>query len=110
MFGLPAEDLIPIAKNDASSHLRGQALFWLAQKAAKQAGPTIRGALDSDPGLKVKDKAVFALSQLREEGVPLLIDVARNNRSPEIRKKAIFWLGQSKDPRALKFFEELLNR
>jgi hypothetical protein len=26
-----------------------------------------------------------------------------------VRKQAMFWLGQSKDPRALKFFEEILR-
>jgi hypothetical protein len=27
-----------------------------------------------------------------------------------VRRKAIFWLGQSKDDRALAFFEEVLKR
>jgi hypothetical protein len=44
----------------------------------------------------------------KEEGVPLLIDVARKNRNPVVRKQAMFWLGQSNDPRALQFFEEVL--
>jgi HEAT repeat protein len=73
--------------------------------------PTIRGAIDNDPEFRVKERAVFALSQLpKDEGVPLLIEVAKSNRSPEVRKKAMFWLGQSRDPRATKFFEELLRR
>ena len=59
----------------------------------------------------MKKKAVFALSQLpADEGVPKLIQVARSNRNPEVRKQAIFWLGQSRDPRALAFFEEVLLR
>jgi hypothetical protein len=41
--------------------------------------------------------------------VPRLIDVARTNRNPEVRKQAMFWLGQSQDPRALAFFEEVLR-
>jgi hypothetical protein len=40
--------------------------------------------------------------------VPKLIDIARNNRNPEVRKQAIFWLGQSNDPRATQFFEDIL--
>jgi len=44
------------------------------------------------------------------EGVPLLIEVARTNRHPEVRKQAVFWLGQSKDPRALDFIEEVLKK
>jgi len=39
----------------------------------------------------------------------LLIQVARTNRNPEVRKRAIFWLGQSKDERALSFIEEVLK-
>jgi HEAT repeat protein len=53
---------------------------------------------------------VFALSQLpKDEGVPLLIQQARTNKNAAVRKQAMFWLGQSKDPRALKFFEEILR-
>jgi hypothetical protein len=41
--------------------------------------------------------------------VPLLIDTARKNRNPAVRKQAMFWLGQSNDARALAFFEEILQ-
>jgi hypothetical protein len=34
--------------------------------------------------------------------------VARSNRNPAVRKQAFFWLGQTKDPRAIQFFEEVL--
>ena len=30
--------------------------------------------------------------------------------NPVVRKQAIFWLGQSKDPRALDFLEEILTK
>jgi HEAT repeat protein len=86
-------------------------LFWLAQKAGKEAMAVISGAIDNDPDTEVKKKAVFALSQLpKDEGVPRLMEVARNNRNPAVRKQAMFWLGESKDPRAVKFFEEILSR
>ena len=105
------EAVIEAAHEDRSAHVRGQALFWLAQAASKRAPAAIRDALDNDPEVEVKKKAVFALSQLpKDEGVPLLIGLARTHRSPEVRKQAMFWLGQSGDPRALSFFEEVLNR
>ena len=54
---------------------------------------------------------MFALSQRpRDEGVPALIRIARTHQDPEVRKKAIFWLGQSEDSRALALFEELLAK
>jgi hypothetical protein len=106
---LPA--VIAVAKQDGSAHVRGQALFWLAQKASKQASAAITEAIERDPETEVKKKAVFALTQMpRDEGVPMLIHVARTNRNPAVRKQAMFWLGQSKDPRALRFFEEVLSR
>ncbi|MGH9143707.1 MAG: HEAT repeat domain-containing protein [Vicinamibacterales bacterium] len=101
--------LIATARDDKSTRVRGQALFWLAQKAGKEAVATITNAIDNDPETEVKKKAVFALSQLpRDVGVPKLMEVARTNRNPEVRKQAMFWLGQTKDPRAVKFFEEIL--
>jgi hypothetical protein len=101
--------LIRLAKDHASGRARADALFWLAQKAGLKAAGTITHAIENDPDTKVKERAVFALSQLPgNEGVPKLIDVARTNRNPRVRQQAMFWLGQSKDPRALKFFEEVL--
>jgi hypothetical protein len=103
--------LIAAAKDDKDTRVRGQALFWLAHKAGQQAVATITNAIANDPDTDVKKKAVFALSQLpKDDGVPKLIEVARTNRNPEVRKQAMFWLGQSKDPRAVKFFEEILGR
>jgi hypothetical protein len=107
----PLNELITIAREGATANVKGQGLFWLAQRAGQKAVGTITAAIDNDPDTEVKKKAVFALSQLpKDEGVPLLIDQARNNKNPAVRKQAMFWLGQSKDPRALKFFEEILNR
>lgn len=101
--------LIRLAKDHTSGRARADALFWLAQKAGLKAAGAITDAIENDPDTKVKERAVFALSQLPgDEGVPKLIEVARTNRNPKVRQQAMFWLGQSKDPRALKFFEEVL--
>lgn len=103
--------VIRAAHDDKSPHVRGQALFWIAQKSGqKTAAAVIANAIANDPDTEVKKKAVFALTQMPAgEGVPLLIQVARENRNPVVRKQAFFWLGQSKDPRALAFFEEVLK-
>ncbi len=102
--------ILDAAHNDKSGHVRGQALFWLGQKAGKKAAAAIAGAIENDPETGVKRHAVFALSQLpKDEGIPLLIQVARTNRNPEVRKQAMFWLGQSHDARALQFFEDVLK-
>ena len=103
--------LIRSAKRNASPHVRSQALFWLAQRAGERASAAITDAIVNDPDQEVKKRAVFALSQLpASEGVPKLIDVARTNRNREVRKQAFFWLGQSKDPRAFAFIEDVLTK
>jgi HEAT repeats len=103
--------LIGAARDSASPHLRGQALFWLAQRAGERASATITNAIQNDPDAGVKKKAVFALSQLPpDEAIPKLIEVARTQRNPEVRKQAFFWLGQSRDPRAFVFIQDVLTR
>jgi len=105
-----ADRLIALARSARSSDVRGTALFWLAQRAGDKAVGTITQALE-DPETEVRKQAVFALSQLpKEEGVPKLIEVARTHRDAAVRKQAMFWLGQSRDPRALTFFEQILTQ
>lgn len=105
------DSMIGLARTGSTSHVRGQALFWLSQRAGDKAVGAIRDRLDSDPDTAVKKKAVFALSQLPNgEGVPRLIDVARSHSNPAVRKQAMFWLGQSRDARALAFFQEILAK
>lgn len=101
--------LFESARIGATARLRGQALFWIAQRAGDRAIPAITEALDTDPDTDVKKRAVFALSQLPDgEGVPRLIEVAEHHSNAAVRKQAMFWLGQSRDPRALAFFERVL--
>ncbi len=104
--------LFRIARDDdRPMETRKQALFWLGQAAAdKVSPPESKYAKGEDDDEEVKKSAVFALSQRRNgEAVPALLQVARNNKDPEVRKAALFWLGQSGDPRATDLFEQILR-
>jgi HEAT repeat protein len=93
-----------------TAEIRGRALFWLAQRAADQALPAIEAAL-KDPDTEVKKQAVVALSRFPNgEGIPKLMEVARANANPEVRRHAMLMLGQSKDPRVVDFFAQILLR
>ena len=106
-----ADTMVDIARRDADPDVRGEALFWLAQTGAPGAGEEVLARVSADPSLEVRKKAIFALTQLPKGGVPLLMRVAREQRQPpELRREAIFWLGQSDDPRALDFFEQVLGK
>jgi hypothetical protein len=106
-------DLLKIAKAEkVSRKVRRSAVFWLGQAAGDAASRGLTDLVDDGSAdREVRETAVFALSQRpRDEGVPALIRIARQNKDPDLRRKAIFWLGQSDDPRALSLFEELLTR
>lgn len=106
-------DLLVIAKNTAApTSTRKDAVFWLSQEAGDAATEGLSDlADDKDQDREVRDQAVFALSQLpADKGVPILIRLARSNKDPKVRRKALFWLGQSDDPRALALIEEILTK
>ena len=91
-----------------TTQMRGRALSWLAQRAANEALPAIDAAL-KDPELEVKKQAVNALVRFpNQEGVPKLIEVARSHSNAEVRRHAMLRLGDTKDPRAVEFFAQIL--
>lgn len=106
-------ELLGIARDEAlPRRTRRTAVFWVGQ-AAEQAATRGLDELAAAAAIdrEVREAAVFALSQRpREEGVPALIRIARTHADPQLRRKAIFWLAQSEDARALALFEELLTR
>jgi len=105
--------LLKLARDDRVPHrTRRQAVFWLGQAAGDAATRDLTGLVDDrDLDRDVKEQAVFALSQQPgDAGVPALIRIARTHPEPGVRRKALFWLGQSGDPRALALFEELLTK
>jgi hypothetical protein len=104
------DTLADLARSHANPGVRGDAIFWLGQKAQQRASAAITERIDQDPDTEVKKRAVAALSNFpKGEGVPLLIQVARTHANREVRKQAMFWLSQSKDPRAIDFFVEILK-
>ena len=106
-------DLVKLAREPgASRRAREQAVFWLGQAAGDAAVKDLAALVGDDTlDRDVREQAVFALSQEpKEVGVPALIQVARTNRDPEVRRRAFFWLGQTGDPRAIALFEEVLTR
>ncbi len=103
--------LLEISRNRARPRdVRKTAVFWLGQEAARAVAAELEGiATEGSDDLEVRKAAIFALSRRpADEGVPALIRIARTSPDHELRRTAIFWLGQSDDPRAIDFFEEVL--
>jgi hypothetical protein len=104
--------LLTVAKDTRRPReVRSSAIFWVSQAAGEAATKGLVEIVDDPAGdREVRKSAVFSLSQRpKDESVPALIRIARTHRDPELRRSAIFWLGQSRDPRAISYFEEILT-
>jgi HEAT repeat protein len=102
--------LLGLATDTSQSvEIRKKAIFWIGQGGATfdQMVSLYGRVQDSD----LKDALIFAFSQRHERGaVDQLISIAKTDKDPEARKKALFWLGQSHDPRVAQFLQELINK
>ena len=96
------------AKEDIE--LRKKALFWAGQ--AGVAISELSQLYDRMSDQEMKEQIIFALSQRQRESAAIdkLFDIAKNEKDSELRKKAIFWLGQSRDPRVQQFLLDLINK
>lgn len=104
--------LIDIAKNEPNREVREKAIFWLGQMAGKKTLQVLGDIVETGEETEIKTKAVFAISQHedKEQAADMLMDIARNHPNAEVRKKAMFWLGQMGDERAVDFFKEILTK
>jgi HEAT repeat protein len=91
-----------------SREFKRNLMMWLSNAVSEHLGILDDGARTDDD--EMRDQAVFVLSQRpKAEGVPALIDVAKASTHPSARKAAIYWLGQSGDPRAIDVYANLLG-
>ena len=90
--------------------VRKKALFWAGQRHSldiNQLLPLYGKITDQE----LKEHFIFVLSERRESAATdKLIDIARNDRDTEMRKKALFWLAQKNDPRAKQLLLEIINQ
>ncbi|MEP6551816.1 MAG: HEAT repeat domain-containing protein, partial [Gemmatimonadales bacterium] len=90
--------------------LRKKALFWAGQSgvATSELSSLYNRLTDNE----IKEHMIFVFSQRQSDRAAMdkLFDIAKNEKDPELRKKAIFWLGQSRDPRVQQFLMDMINR
>jgi len=92
--------------------VRNNAVFYIGQSRV----PNRVGLLDdiyknSMDNAKIRQQVMYALSQTREpQAVSIMGNVALNDPDIEVRKQAVFWLGQSRSPEANQALEKLLQK
>jgi len=86
---------------------RKNALFHLAQRKADGRNELL--GLYDKVSVPLKKEIIFHLAQLADDvSLDRLIAIAKRDPVPELRKEALFHVGQSKEPKALKALEEIV--
>jgi HEAT repeat protein len=102
--------LLDIARDKSFDvETRKNALFWASQRRLLDLDQVMQiyaGAKGDDA---MQEQVIFVLSQRRESAaVDKLMDIAKNDQNIEMRKKAMFWLGQKNDPRVKQFLLDII--
>jgi hypothetical protein len=105
-------ELIQVARSNDASRLRSKAVFWLGERASAaivgKVGDIAR-AMNADR--MTREEEIFKISRRpRDQAVPSLIEIARTDPDPALRERAVFWLGQLGDPRAVDLFESIITK
>jgi HEAT repeat protein len=102
--------LIDVAADQSEDvETRKRAIFWAGQSGVPL--PELFSLYDRTPEREIREGLIFAYSQRSDKAaVDKLIQIARTEKDKDLRKNAMFWLSQSKDPRVADLLEELLNK
>jgi HEAT repeat protein len=98
-----------VRDNTQPVELRKQALFWAGQDDAPIAD--LANLYSSLNVRELREQVIFVYSQRDDSAaVDRLLEIARKDPDAELRKKALFWLGQSSDPRAAKALQDIIEQ
>lgn len=90
--------------------VRKNALFWAAQSHSVPFADLAR-LYDRSTDVEIKEQLIFGFSQSQDPAaVDKLMSIARTETNRDLRSKALFWLGQSHDPRVAQFLLEVINK
>jgi HEAT repeat protein len=106
------EILLDAARNDPDREVREQSVFWLSQVGTDNAVGALDSIVRSSKDEALRERAIFALSQLAgPRAQQALRRYAESpDQSPELRARALFWIGQSGGPENDAFLRALFGR
>ncbi|MBI2150697.1 MAG: HEAT repeat domain-containing protein, partial [Acidobacteria bacterium] len=105
--------LAAIARDKSKSEKnRNNALFWIGQSRVANRITLLediyKSSMDSST---TRRQVLFALSRIREPQVAQILgNIASTDPDIEVRKQAVFWLGQIRGPEANQALERLLQK
>jgi HEAT repeat protein len=91
--------------------VREMALFMAAQSGNVDARILSQMYDSAGDNTDMKEQILFTLTQIDSDAAfDKMLDIARTEEDPDLRQNAIFWIGQSGDPRAEDVLLEILNQ
>ena len=105
--------LTSIARDkNKSEKVRNGAVFGISQsRAANRIGLLDDIYKNSMDNSKIRLQVLFALTQTREpQALTLLGNIASGDPDINVRKQAVFWIGQNRSPEAKDILERLLQK
>ena len=98
---LARDGLAGIARNDARTETRKQAVFWMALLRGQEGADITSSIMFNDKNADVREHAAFALSQSKAPRASAdLIRLGNTDRASEVRAQAWFWLAHLGAPDA----------
>ncbi|HEX9005346.1 MAG TPA: HEAT repeat domain-containing protein [Blastocatellia bacterium] len=104
-----------VTSDQENVEVRKQAAFAIGVSKDSNALATLQSLFQSVTNREVKKQLVFAVSVNgnketgQEEAINSLINIATNEKDVEVKKQAIFWLGQKAGERSLKVLGDTVN-
>jgi HEAT repeat protein/TolA-binding protein len=85
------------------------------QSANRPTSASVASALsqvyDRVEEIELRRQALSSLVSLRDNaGIDKLLDVAKNEKNPELRRSAVSYLSRTKDPRAIALLQDIINK
>jgi HEAT repeat protein len=88
--------------------VRKHAIFCAGQ--AGISGAELVALYDKIGDRPIKEHLIWVMSDARDRGaLDKLLDIAKNDKDVEMRKKALFWLGQKNDPRVRQLLIDIIK-
>ncbi|MEP6999290.1 MAG: HEAT repeat domain-containing protein [bacterium] len=127
LLGLARDKNLEIETRKRALYYAGQTPCCSAVPQVARADSGMKGATVPTYGLELKDvlplyeefngqpemqeQMLYVYAQRREtEVTDKLLQIAKSEKNPELRKKTISWLSQRKDPRVKQFLLDLINQ
>jgi len=104
-----SQKLIEVAKVEQDPELRRRAIEHLGNVNSAAAGDALVGIYQSDADTETKKRVLRALGD-QDSGAKRIVEIARKETNPELRRAAVERLSRMRSKEATDFLAELLNK